>query len=393
LASAPPACSDPADVLLGSAAVAERKPRRSNYTYALGLMTVLLSVVGIVTYWGISAEANRPARPMTGPDMPASVASAVQSAVSGAPAPSQQSTTTAAVDIAAAVATQSPVSLSQDAPAAAAAPAESGQLTASAANRSGAIVPPAGGSISGNAPEQSEQHAMAPDVAMPEVAAPEVAAPEVGRAAGDQPAVGQAIGHAEQAGVPPASPLLAAPTQGPVTAASAAAPVEPASPQADMPLAALTQRPVRVASVAMPAESQATPAAAPVPSMQAPGVVAAATNSVSTRAPMPSATPAQHQATADRAMADLYAARGADMLEIRDFSAARRFYEAAANAGSGLAAMMLARTYDPAFLSHTHAIGLTGDPVLAATWYRRAVELGVPEATAELRALTIEAAK
>jgi TPR repeat protein len=103
---------------------------------------------------------------------------------------------------------------------------------------------------------------------------------------------------------------------------------------------------------------------------------------------MPSAAPAQPQVTAERAMAELYAARGDDMLKIRDLSAARRFYETAAKAGSGRAAMALGRTYDPAFL-----IGLRPDPALAATWYRRAAELGVPEAAARLRALTTDAAR
>ena len=92
-------------------------------------------------------------------------------------------------------------------------------------------------------------------------------------------------------------------------------------------------------------------------------------------------------------MAELYAARGDDMLEIRDLSAARRFYETTANAGSGRAAVALGRTYDPAFLSQMQIIGLRPDPVLAATWYRRASELGVPEAAAELSVLTRDAAR
>ena len=92
-------------------------------------------------------------------------------------------------------------------------------------------------------------------------------------------------------------------------------------------------------------------------------------------------------------MAELYAARGDEMLEFRDLSAARRFYETAANAGSGRAAMALGRTYDPAFLSQMQVIGLRPDPALAATWYRRAADLGVPEAAAELRALTTNAAR
>jgi TPR repeat protein len=108
---------------------------------------------------------------------------------------------------------------------------------------------------------------------------------------------------------------------------------------------------------------------------------------------MASAALAQQQATTERAMAELYATRGDDMLKIRDVSAARRFYETAANAGGGRAAMALGRTYDPAFLSQMQVVGLRPDPVVAATWYRRAAELGVPAAAAELRALTTDAAR
>jgi TPR repeat protein len=129
---------------------------------------------------------------------------------------------------------------------------------------------------------------------------------------------------------------------------------------------------------------------------QGPVGAEAATTPDAPRAPqaaMPSAAPAQQQVTAERAMAELYAARGDDMLKIRDLSAARRFYETAANAGSGRAAMALGRTYDPGFLSQMQVIGLRPDPVLAATWYRRAAELGVPEAAARLSALTTGAAR
>ena len=210
-----------------------------------------------------------------------------------------------------------------------------------------------------------------------------------------------------QAAMAPATPLPAAPTQGPVAAASAATPTEPQVPQAAMapatPLpAAPTQEPVAAASAATPTEPQAPQAAvapaAPLPAAPTQGPVAAASAATpiepqAPQAAMPSAVPMHQPATAEQAMAELYAARGDAMLEIRDLSAARRFYETAANAGSGRAAMALGRTYDPAFLSQIRAIGLRPDPVLAATWYRRAAELGVSEAAAELRALTTNAAR
>jgi TPR repeat protein len=92
-------------------------------------------------------------------------------------------------------------------------------------------------------------------------------------------------------------------------------------------------------------------------------------------------------------MAALYASRGDEMLAIKDISAARKFYEYAANAGSARAATALARTHDPAFLTRLGAVGLTPDPVLAAAWYRKAAALGDPDADARLHSLSTEAAK
>jgi TPR repeat protein len=64
------------------------------------------------------------------------------------------------------------------------------------------------------------------------------------------------------------------------------------------------------------------------------------------------------------------------MLAQKDISAARKFYEYAANAGSARAATALARTYDPNFANQLGEVGLRPDPVLAAVWYRKAAELG-----------------
>jgi hypothetical protein len=454
LASAPPELPDPAGEPFGAVGTVaywgiptwpfDRLPpgspnrplslRRRGYAYALSLVLVL-SAAGTVYYWGIPAGADRTSTPATELDAPASVASPDQSAASGAAAPSQQRTMPAHADIETTVANQSPLSLFQDAPPAAAQP-ESGQPTASVANRSGATVPQADVSIADNAPEQSAPHVTTPDttvaaVAMP--AAPLQAAPTQGQLAGasaetpDEPPSPQAAmppaaplpavstpgsvaaasaatptePPSPQAAMPPAASLPTVPTPGPVAAASAATPTEPQAPRAAMPPAAPlptvpTPGPVAAASAAAPVEPQAPQAAAPLPAAPAPGAVAAATTPDAPRAPqtaMPSAAPAQQQATAEQAMAELYAARGDDMLEIRDLSAARRFYETAANAGSGRAAMALGRTYDPAFLSQMQVIGLRPDPALAATWYRRAADLGVPEAAAELRALTTNAAR
>jgi TPR repeat protein len=75
------------------------------------------------------------------------------------------------------------------------------------------------------------------------------------------------------------------------------------------------------------------------------------------------------------------------MLAIKDISAARVFYEYAANAGSARAAMALAETYDAAFLDQLGAVGPRPNPAMAADWYRKAAALGDRSAEAWLRAL------
>jgi TPR repeat protein len=91
--------------------------------------------------------------------------------------------------------------------------------------------------------------------------------------------------------------------------------------------------------------------------------------------------------------ADEYVRRGDDMLAIKDISAARKYYEYAANAGSARAAAALARTLDPAFITLLGAVGLKSDPTLAAAWYRKAASLGDRDAEARLRALSADAPK
>jgi hypothetical protein len=96
--------------------------------------------------------------------------------------------------------------------------------------------------------------------------------------------------------------------------------------------------------------------------------------------------PATRTPTAEeQSMAAMYASRGDEMLAIKDISAARKFYEYAANAGSARAATALAKSYDPAFLTQLGAVGIRPDPALAAAWYGRAVALGDSDAAARLR--------
>ncbi len=124
------------------------------------------------------------------------------------------------------------------------------------------------------------------------------------------------------------------------------------------------------------------------------GHPAPAAGKTATAAAIPAAPPATTPPTAQaQSMAAIYASRGDAMLAIKDFSAARKFYEYAANGGSARAAMALAGTYDPAFLTQLGAVGVRPDPALAANWYHTAAALGAPDAEARLHTLSTQAAK
>jgi TPR repeat protein len=85
---------------------------------------------------------------------------------------------------------------------------------------------------------------------------------------------------------------------------------------------------------------------------------------------------------------DLLVRRGDGMLAAGDISGARLFYRRAAEGGSAVAARALGKTFDPAFLSATGAVGIRPDPDAALTWYRRAAALGDEEASKRITAMT-----
>ena len=68
--------------------------------------------------------------------------------------------------------------------------------------------------------------------------------------------------------------------------------------------------------------------------------------------------------------------RGDALLALGDVASARLLYERAAAAGDGRGATGAGKTYDPKVLLAIGARGIQGDPVTAASWYRRAIELG-----------------
>jgi TPR repeat protein len=79
--------------------------------------------------------------------------------------------------------------------------------------------------------------------------------------------------------------------------------------------------------------------------------------------------------------------RGDSLFRTGDLASARLFYERAANAGSGQAALRLGESYDPHFLEKTHLRGTRGDIETAILWYKRARDLGVSEATILLNSI------
>jgi TPR repeat protein len=77
-------------------------------------------------------------------------------------------------------------------------------------------------------------------------------------------------------------------------------------------------------------------------------------------------------------------ARGDALLRVGDVASARLYYERAADAGTGQAALRMAATFDPGFLAQIGAQSMAGDAAKAQLWYRRARELGVSQVTFSL---------
>ena len=88
----------------------------------------------------------------------------------------------------------------------------------------------------------------------------------------------------------------------------------------------------------------------------------------------------------DRALKMLQ--RGNELIWAKDFSAAQHFYKRAAEIGLPEAAVALARTFDPGELARIGAVGLQPNPEMARTWYEKARALGSTEADAFLLRLS-----
>jgi hypothetical protein len=152
----------------------------------------------------------------------------------------------------------------------------------------------------------------------------------------------------------------AAPAQAPVVVANVSPSREDISSAYQSALQART--PVAVAPPAAP-QAVAPPAAeAPMP-----------------QAPAPQAAVPQVKHIDARELATLMK-RAKDMLGMGDIPAARLLLERAAEGQDANAALMLARTYDPAVLGTSDVRNITPEPDKARTWYQRAAKLGSAEA-------------
>lgn len=147
---------------------------------------------------------------------------------------------------------------------------------------------------------------------------------------------------------------------------------------------------VQLKWIAREAKSLAEPAPQ---QQQKPVIVATAGNPDSSgglKAPNPGNAGAVKTATKpmDPAEAAMLMQRGRDFLGAGDLSAARVAFSRLADAGVADAALALANTYNPAYLTSHHVMGVQGDPAMARSLYQRAKELGSTEAGQMLARMT-----
>jgi hypothetical protein len=123
----------------------------------------------------------------------------------------------------------------------------------------------------------------------------------------------------------------------------------------------------------------AVTSSAPVEEQTAPPATSLTTSPPPTQSP-----PNQRLSAAEMAA---LVTRGDAFLTAGDIASARLFYERAADAGDGGAALRLGVTFDPAFRSRTGVGSTLDDPSQASFWYRRAADLGNPAAQEHLQSL------
>jgi TPR repeat protein len=80
-------------------------------------------------------------------------------------------------------------------------------------------------------------------------------------------------------------------------------------------------------------------------------------------------------------------ARGDALVQMRDLTSARLYFQRAAEAGDGRAALRMGQTFDPALLGRVGIFGVPGDAQQAVYWYRHARDLGDADAARLLEKL------
>jgi len=187
---------------------------------------------------------------------------------------------------------------------------------------------------------------------------------------------------------PPAEPAAVPVAQEEQPTAESAPPRSAAlpdvQPQAGSEAASRAEPPVEAAAL--------PPAAAPVAPDAAPDATSeAAPEPTTTATPTPAPTTAPVEETASLPLSseetEALIRHGDDLLGTGDIVAARSSYERAAAGGSRVAALGVAKTYDPVFLSQAGVRGLRGDPARAALWYGKAAAAGDRQAQQRLRQL------
>ena len=115
--------------------------------------------------------------------------------------------------------------------------------------------------------------------------------------------------------------------------------------------------------------------------------VAMTTSSGSTSGSTPSAEVPLPVAVAESESLAALMRRGDELLALKDVVAARLLFERAAEAGLARAASSAGRTYDPSYLKERGIRGVVADREKAISWYKKALELGDPQAQERMRKL------
>ena len=79
--------------------------------------------------------------------------------------------------------------------------------------------------------------------------------------------------------------------------------------------------------------------------------------------------------------------QGEQLIAAGDVVTARVVFQRAADAGNANAAMALGATYDPSVLGKLGVVGVSADLEQARSWYRKAENLGSPDARGRLEVL------